>query len=180
MSEAILSSTHSDTGEVFLITKDDGLYLDTATAVDLSTLSWDQDVPHIDSIKHACKVLDTLLEAAPRTIGCIFKLDGLQFADMRSSVLRAGIVVLAVGAGHSAIIAPISTRLPAANRRSEFIFRASRGIRLLKPALSEQELLQVLTREIQFFEEQVLRESAELNAHWREASYQAASTARTY
>lgn len=163
------SSTHGDsTGEVFLISKDNGLYLDAVERIDLATLAWDADVPYANSIKDASKALEALTRSPHHTIGCTFKLDDLQFNEMRSSVLRAGVVVLAVCAGNQAVIAPISKRLPTANWRSEFIFRATRGIRLLKPELSEQELLHIVTSEIQFYEEQTTPVIAGLEAHWIE------------
>lgn len=173
-----VSNTHGSTGEVFLITKDDGLYLDAVEQIDLAKLAWDQDVPYVDSVKDALKALDILTGELPRTIGCIYKLDDLQFSEMRSSVLRAGVVVLAVCAGHQAVIAPISTHLPAAHWRSEFIFRATRGIRLLKPDLPEQELLQIVTREIQFYEEQLAHDSTGIEASWQEATVPEASAGR--
>lgn len=171
------SNTQGGTGEVFLITRDDGLYVDAVEKIDLAKLPWDQDVPHIDSIKDASKALDILLGALPRTVGCIYKLDDLDFSQMRSSVLRAGIVVLAVRAGHQAVIAPISARLSAAHWRSEFIFRATRGIRLLRPELPEQELLNIVTREIQFYEEQAVHDGAGIETGWLDASPQEAATA---
>lgn len=173
------SNTHGDSsGDVFLITKDNGLYLDAVEHVDLAQLPWDRDVPYVDSVKHATKALDALLAAPSRTIGCVYKLDDLQFSEMRSSVLRAGIVVLAVHAGHQAVIAPVSERLSAAHWRSEFIFRATRGIRLLKPELSEQQLLKIVTREIQFYEEQRAHESSGIEVSWHEASIAEAPTAQ--
>lgn len=171
MLEANAVNTHTHADEVFLIAHDDYLLPGVIEQIDLSALVPDQDIPHIDSVKHANSVLESLLDGPRRTISCIYKMDDLQFSEMRSSVLRAGLVVLAVQAGHHAIIAPVSTRLPAAHWRSEFIFRAIRGIRLLKPELSEQDLLNVVTREIHFYTQHDSLDSTSQTASWHEMSY---------
>jgi hypothetical protein len=151
MLEARTADTYVHADEVFLIAHDDSLHPGVIEKNELSALAPDLDIPHIDSVKHASNVLETLLSGPPHTLSCSYKLDDLQFAEMRSSVLRAGLAVLAVLAGHYAIIAPISRQLPIAHWRSEFIFRATRGIRLLKPELSEQALLLIVTRQIHFY-----------------------------
>ncbi|GEM_PF-4688526 len=151
MPNARTADTHPHDDGAFLIAHDSYLYPGVIEQTDLSALAPAMDIPHIDSVKHASNVLQFLLSGPPRTLRCVYQLDDLQFSEMRSSVLRAGIVALAVRAGHHAIVAPISTRLPTAHWRSEFIFRAIRGIRLIKPELSEQEMLDTVTREIHFY-----------------------------
>lgn len=171
MLEGSNASAHTGVDEVFLITHDDHLHPGVIEQIGSATLAPSQDIPRIDSVKHANNVLETLLDDRRRTISCIYQMDDLHFSEMRSSVLRAGLVVLAVQAGHHAIITPISTRLPAAHWRSEFIFRATRGIRLLKPELSEQGLLNIVTREIHFYTQHISDDGALPATSWHEMSY---------
>jgi hypothetical protein len=154
MPSARTADTPAHDDGAFLIAHDDPLYPGAIEPIAPAALASMMDIPHIDSVKHACNVLQYLLSGPPRTLRCVYQLDGLQFSEMRSSVLRAGIVALAVRAGHHAIVSPISTHLPTAHWRSEFIFRAIRGIRLIKPELSEQEMLDTVTREIHFYPQQ--------------------------
>ncbi|MES2488146.1 MAG: hypothetical protein V4607_00040, partial [Pseudomonadota bacterium] len=111
------SEMQSDISEIMLITHDDVLDPDVLTAADILALNLRNSIPHIDSVKHAGTVLNALLQEKPRIISCIYQLDDLHFSEMRSSVLRAGIVTLALQNGHHALIAPVSTRLPTAHWR---------------------------------------------------------------
>lgn len=117
----------------------------------VSALTSDASLRRIESTKQAGKVLETFLQEAPRSLHCIYQLDDLHFTEMRSSILLAGILALAPQVGHQAIIAPISTLLPPAHWRSEFIFRAVRGIRLLRPDLTELQVFHAVTQSIHFY-----------------------------
>ncbi len=174
------AKAQADAGEVILISNDDSPHPNVIEQADLSALTSNKDIPYIESVRHGCQVLEALLGEPPRAIGCIYKLDDLHFSEMRSSVLSAGIVALAVQAGHHAVIAPISSHLPAAHWRSEFIFRAVRGIRLLRPEMSEQELLFVVTRAIHFYTQHVPESSAAYAANWRKIPYQDLSAAQAH
>lgn len=117
----------------------------------VSALASDASLRHIDSTRQAGKMLEAFLLEAPRSLYCIYQLDDLHFTEMRSSILLAGILALAAQAGHQAMIAPISTQLPPAHWRSEFIFRAVRGIRLLRPDLTELQVFHSVTQAIHFY-----------------------------
>jgi len=152
--------------EVILITNDSSPQPDTLEAADLFALYSNNVIPRIESVKHASKVLASLLNEPPRAIGCIYKLDNLYFSEMRASVLLAGIVTLLVQAGHHAIIAPISTQLPMAHWRSEFIFRAVRGIRILQPHLTEQQVLHIVTQAIHFYTQHAPANDPTQSGNW--------------
>ena len=161
----------SDISEIMLITHDDVLDPDVLTAADILVRNLRNSIPHIDSVKHASKVLDALLQEQPRIISCIYQLDDLHFSEMRSSVLRAGIIALALQNGHHAIIAPASTRLPAAHWRSEFIFRAARGIRLIRPDFSEQQVVFLLTQAIHFYAQHSAEDQLITGENWHKVSH---------
>jgi hypothetical protein len=157
--------------EVILITNDASPHPDALEAADLLALHSNNGIPRIESVKHASKVLAALLNEPPRAIGCIYKLDNLQFSEMRASVLLAGIVALLVQAGHHAIIAPISTHLPVAHWRSEFLYRSIRGIRILQPELSEQQVLHIVTQAIHFYTQHApANDSTQIN--WQKVGQQ--------
>ncbi|MES2491562.1 MAG: hypothetical protein V4607_17385, partial [Pseudomonadota bacterium] len=70
---------------------------------------------------------------------------------------------------HHALIAPVSTRLPTAHWRSEFIFRAARGIRLIRPDLSEHQVVFLVTQAIHFYAQQSAENQAAGN--WYKVSH---------
>lgn len=165
------SGMQSDISEIMLITHDDVLDSDVLTAANILAVNLRNSIPHIDSVKHAGKVLDALLQEQPRIISCIYHFDDLHCSEMRSSVLRAGIVTLALQNGHHAIIAPVSTRLPTAHWRSEFIFRAARGIRLIRPDLSEQQVVFLLTQGIHFYAQHSAEDQLATGETWQKVSH---------
>jgi hypothetical protein len=140
----------------------------------VSALTSDMSLRHIESTRHAAKVLDELLEEAPRTLRCIYQLDNLHFTEMRSSILLAGILALAAQAGHQAIIAPISSQLPPAHWRSEFIFRAVRGIRLIRPQLTELQVFYAVTQAIHFYAQARTANSETHSIRWRKIERESA------
>lgn len=139
-----------EAAEILFISNNNAPHDDVLADADFSAFDPNNDIPRIESVKHAHKVLDTLLGQSPHAIGCIYHLDDLHFGEMRSNVLRAGIIALAVQAGYRAIVVPISERLSPAHWRSEFIFRAVRGIRQIKPEITEQELCFIVMQAIHF------------------------------
>jgi hypothetical protein len=141
--------------EVILISRESTPFPDVLAATDVTAPDFDSDIPYVHSVKHAAKVLDELLTAPPCILNCSFDLDDLRFGEMRSSLLRAGIVALAVQAGHQAVIAPMSEHLPVANWRAEFTFRAVRGISLIHPDLSAQQVFYIVTQAIHFYSQPI-------------------------
>jgi hypothetical protein len=136
--------------EIILISRQSTPFPDVLAETDFTMPDFDSGIPYINSVKHAAKVLDELMAMPLHVLNCRFDLDDLQVGEMRSSLLRAGIVALAVQAGHQAVIAPISERLPVANWRAEFTFRAVRGISLIHPDLSAQQVFYIVTQAIHF------------------------------
>jgi hypothetical protein len=157
--------TQLSTPEVILLSRESSPLPDLLATTDLADPNPDNGLPFIHSTEHAGRVLDDLLAAPPRVLIGTFDFDQLQFGKMRSSVLRAGIIVLAVQAGHHAVIAPVSTQLPVANWRSEFTFRAVRGIRLLRPDLTAQQVFFIVTQAIHFYSQPVPPVPAALSSH---------------
>lgn len=151
MLEIIHEEWQTHISEVIVITNDPSPHADAFDKADLLALNADNGIPHPASVKHAAKILDRLLHAPPRTISCVYKLDDMNFNKMRASLLLAGMVALLVQAGYHAIVAPVSSHLPTAHWRSEFIFRAVRGIRLLKPELSSEQVFFIVTQAIHFY-----------------------------
>lgn len=151
MLEIINEDVLTQISEVIVITNDGSPHTDALDKSDFLEINAENGIPHPDSVKHAGKILDRLLSAPPCSISCVYKLDDMNFNKMRASVLLAGMVTLLVQAGYHAIVAPVSSHLPTAHWRSEFIFRAVRGIRLLKPELSAQQVFFIVTQAIHFY-----------------------------
>ncbi|TXH04610.1 MAG: hypothetical protein E6R07_08100 [Nevskiaceae bacterium] len=107
-------------------------------------------LPALQSAGEAHDLLGKLQNRPPQCLVCEFNLDQQKFSEMRASVLTAGVVALAVQAGHRAVISARSVDLPIAHWRAEFIFRAVSGIRLLKPELDSGKVLHIVTRAIHF------------------------------
>lgn len=107
-------------------------------------------LPSVQTVNEARDLLGKLQHRPPQCLVCDFNLDQQKFSEMRTSVLTAGVVALAVQAGHRAVISARSVDLPVAHWRAEFVFRAVSGIRLLKPELDSAKVLHIVTRAIHF------------------------------
>lgn len=107
-------------------------------------------LPRLDTVEEARELVAKLQQRPPQCLICDYNLDLEKPSEMRSSALCSGVIALAVEAGHRAIISARSAQLPMANWRSEFVFRAVRGIRLIRPELSQDRVLYLVTRAIHF------------------------------
>lgn len=101
-------------------------------------------LPPLRSLQQARTLLDELKRLPPRCLQLDFDVDQQSFSDMRSSVLSAGLAVLAIQAGHCMLLSARSASLPLVHWRAEFTFRAVSGLRQLQPSLTDEQVMDYL------------------------------------
>lgn len=107
-------------------------------------------LPPVESLDEARSLVRSFAARKPQHLLCNYLLDQRDPALAESQILTAGVIALAIGAGHRATLFMSGANTPEQHWRSAFVFRAVQGVHRIKPKLARGKVVELVTGAIHF------------------------------